>query len=544
MEFYAGTGRKELAKDRLEQLLRKAPLAEVDRELLRGDGLTRMGDREAAKAAYRKAVEVSKEDPAVQMRLAEFLLGSSKPADLDEAERVLRGIVTQHDPARRRLAEVLVARGGEAEWEEAQKLLELSVGDSAAVVDRFAQARSLLNRGGPENLAKAATICRGLLAEAEKTKQPMPGVCLLLARIRERQEDLDEARKQYRAVVDQGHPSPGQLAVYVDFLLRRGPAEEADQSLKQLEKLLPENLGTVQLRARWLRGQKRDAEIEPLVEGVAEKLMGRVDKKSPGQEAQFARAVGNLYEQIEQHAAAERWYRRAFKLDPGAYERLAISLAEQGRIQEAVALCEEARKTDTSVRPVLAATSALILGRATAQDLSSLEPYLKKALETYADQPALLVNVANLRVRQERAGEAIELYRQILAQQPRNVEVLNNLATMLAEEPESEKRKEALEYVERAINLAGPQPGLLDTKGMVLFFDGKTDLALAVLEEAVRAPSPDPRYWLHLAAVHEKLGQLDQARAALQQARAGDLDRQLLTKMDRQLLADLTKRLG
>jgi hypothetical protein len=47
-----------------------------------------------------------------------------------------------------------------------------------------------------------------------------------------------------------------------------------------------------------------------------------------------------------------------------------------------------------------------------------------------------------------------------------------------------------------------------------------------------------------LAAVHEKLGQLDQARAALQQARAGDLDRQLLTKMDRQLLADLTKRLG
>lgn len=129
-------------------------------------------------------------------------------------------------------------------------------------------------------------------------------------------------------------------------------------------------------------------------------------------------------------------------------------------------------------------------------------------------------------------------------QQPRNVAVLNNLATMLAEQPESEKRKEALEYVERAINLVGPQPGLLDTKGMVLFFDGKPDLALAALEEAVRDPSPDPRWWLHLAVVRERSGQLDQARAALQKARAGDLEHQLLTKMDRQLLADLAKRLG
>ena len=110
----------------------------------------------------------------------------------------------------------------------------------------------------------------------------------------------------------------------------------------------------------------------------------------------------------------------------------------------------------------------LISGRATAQDLASAEPYLKKALETHKDQPALLANVANIRVLQDRSDEAIELYRQILAQQPRNVEVLNNLATMLAEQPEPEKRKEALEYVEQAIKLAGPQPGLLDTKGMAL----------------------------------------------------------------------------
>jgi Tfp pilus assembly protein PilF len=372
----------------------------------------------------------------------------------------------------------------------------------------------------------------------------MPGVCLLLARIRELQDNVEEARRQYRALVDQERPPAAQLATYVDFLLRRGPADEADQRLKQLEKLLPADLGTVELRARWLRDQKRAAEIEPLVEGLAQKLMERLDKDKPQQEAQFARAIGDLYQRIEQFPAAERWYRRMLKLTPERYEPLAMSLAKQGRIQEAVALCIEAGKTDTSVRPALLLTMVLVSGRATAQDLASADPYLKKALENHKDQPALLANIANIRVLQDRSGEAIELYRQILAQQPRNVNVLNNLATLLAEQPEPEKRKEAAEYIEQAINLAGPQAGLLDTKAMALLHDGKPDQAVGLLQEATQVPSPDPRWCFHLAVACGRLGQLDKGRAALQQARACDLDHLLLTKTDRQLLADLEKKLG
>ena len=56
-------------------------------------------------------------------------------------------------------------------------------------------------------------------------------------------------------------------------------------------------------------------------------------------------------------------------------------------------------------------------------------------------------------------------------------------------------------------------------------------------------PNPDPRYSFHLAVVYARLGQLDKARAALQQARAADLDHHLLTKKDRQLLAELEKKL-
>ncbi len=539
--FYAGTGRKELARSTLEQMLHKAKLPETDRQLFRADGLARLGDRKDAMDAYRKAVEASKDDPVVQMRLAEFLLGSKDPADEAEGETVLRRIMVQHDPARRRLAEVLIARGGEQEWEEAQNLLEQSAGDPASVTDRFAEARLLTRHRGAENLAKAANICQALLAEA---KRPVPAVCLLLAQIRELQDNLAEARKQYRTLVDQERPAPFQLVLYIDFLLRRGPAEEADQRLTQLEKLLPVDLGTVELRALWLRQQKRAAEIEPLVENVSKILFERLGKDNPSQAAELSRAIGDLYQRIEQYPAAERWYRRCMKLRPDQYAPLAMSLAKQGRIQDAIALCSEAGKTDTSVRPALMLASILTSGRASARDLASAEPYLKKALEDHADQPALLAGVANIRVLQDRSGEAIELYRKILARQPRNVEVLNNLATLLAEQPESEKRKEAVDYVEQAIQVAGPQPGLLDTKGMALFFDGKPDQAVGMLKAAAHVPSPDPRYCFHLAVAYGQLGQFDEGRVALRQARVADLDHQLLTKKDRQLLADLEKKLG
>ena len=544
VEFYAGTGRAKLARETAEKMLAKSKQPESERELSRADMLARLGDRKEAEQAYRKAVAAAKEDPTVQMRLAEFLLKSSDPADADEAEKLLRSIMRQHDPARRRLAELLVARGGEAECEEAQKLLEQSAGDPASVVDRFAEARLQTRRGGAENLAKAAAICQELLAEAEAKQQAQPGVRMLLARIRELQGKLDDAREQYRTLANQPRPAAVQLGTYAAFLLRHGPADEVDKRLKQLEKLQPDALSTVELRALWLRDQKRAAEIEPLVEGAATKLMEKIDKDSPAQEAQLDRAVGNLYERIELYSAAERWYQKMRKLSPESYQPLALSLAKQGRVQEAVDLCKEAAKTDDSAGPALMLAQVLVSGHATPQDLGSADPFLKKALEAHPDQPALLALVANVRVLQDRSKDAIEIYRQLLKQQPKNVEVLNNLATMLAEQPAPESRKEALECIDRAIELAGQQPNLLDSKGMALFYDGKPDQAATVLLAAAQAPNPDPRYRFHLAVAYGQLGQLDKAKAALQQARAADLEHQLLTKKDRELLAELEKKIA
>jgi len=560
LQFYVGAGKeKKLARETLEELVRKSKASEIDKQLLRADGLALLGDRKDAsdaywkdaRDAYRKAVELSKDDPVVQMRLANFLVRSSDPADEAEGENVLRRIMQQHDPARRRLIEILISRGGEQEWEEARKLLEQSAGDPSSTVDRFIQARTLALRGGTENLEEAGKICTALLGEA---KQPPAAVCLLLGQIRERQGNLDDAHKQFKKLVAQEHPPANQLALYVNFLLRNMPAAEpgqlrnglaaeADHWIKQLETLRPEDLGTLELRARWLGDQKRTAEIEPLVEGVAQKLLEKLGNEDPRQEALLRRAIGDLYTRIEQYPLAQRWYRTLVDKNPEAYQPLAMALAKESRIQEAIALCEKAGETDTTVKPALTLTRALLSGRATDLDLKSADPFLTKAFETFKDQPELLGNMLGIRVLQGRYEEAIELGRRLLKLplQERNVEVRNNLATLLAERSEPE-RKEAMDYVNRAIELAGPQARFLDTKGMIFFYDGNAEEALKCLRQAAQSLTADPRHFFHLAAAYEKLDRHQDARAALKRARDTGLDDQLLTKKDRELLADLEKK--
>jgi tetratricopeptide (TPR) repeat protein len=277
----------------------------------------------------------------------------------------------------------------------------------------------------------------------------------------------------------------------------------------------------------------------------AEKLLGDLMKKcDPRQEAQLCQTVGDIYQWTGQYAAAERWYRRLVKIAPDGYERLAMSLAKQGRTQDAVTLCDEAAKTDKSARPARRLAGVLVSGQATAEDLKRAEPLLQKALQNYKDDIVLMANVANVRVIEGRPDEAIELYRQIVQRQPRSPEMLNNLASLLSEGPEPEKRKEAMEYIEQAIELSGPQADWLDTKGLILVYDGKAEQAVGLLKQAASAPRPDPRSSFHLAIAYARLGDTEKARAALKQARAGDLDHQLLTKMDRQQLADLEKKVG
>jgi len=526
------------ARETLKELAGNERLSEVQRALLLAQGYQLLDDRENARAAYRKALELAPDNADVLMQTAVFFSQTDDPLEAEKLLRRVLKLAPGTGEARRRLANILAARGGEKEWQEATRLLEQSgAGPEASHLDRRLQAVLFAQRAGEENLTKARQLLEELIADPQNT---VDGDRLLLARVYERQGRLQAARSQYVSLVARPDPNPQHLATYVDFLLRHDSAGEATAWLKKLEAAAP-GLRTAGLRARWLEAYDRTSEIEPLVKGVATKLAEAMGDDQQ-QQAELALAVGEIYTAAGQHQLAEQEYRRLLELDPHRYGPLAMSLAQQGRAKEAVDLCMEAAKTDTSAKPAITLAAVLVSGRPTAEALRRAEPFLVEAAQQHNDSAELLLSLANLRVVQQRTNDAVKLYRQLLGLNPRHLLALNNLATLLCESGRPADRQEALKYIGQAIDITGPQAALLDTKATILLHDGKADQAVPLLEEASTS-GDDPRYDFHLAVAYHRLGDDDKARTALETAEKGKLEAQVLTPTDRKLLQELREAL-
>jgi tetratricopeptide (TPR) repeat protein len=539
--FYLNSEQPDRAKEALQELAQKVDLSEAQRAFVLAQGYELLGDQKEAEASYREAQRLAPESVGVQRRLAAFLMRTDTMA-AEKAIRRLLQLSPQSGPARRTLAAILAARGGEKEWQEAQELLEQSGSADVSSLDQHLQAMLLARRGGKDNLRKARQLLERLIADSRKVE---PGHRLLLARLYEAEGRLFSARQQYIALVGRAEPSVGHLALYIDLLLRHDLLDEAVAWLHRLEEIAPDSLATVSLRTRWLHGQGRTSEIEPLVEQLADKLLKALEKaeqQDSQKEAQICLAVGNVYSAVEQHQAAERWYRRLAELVPERYEALAISLARQERLSEAIGLCLQAAKSDSSPRPAAVLAAVLMSGKPTEEDFRLAGPLLAKAVEDHKDNAGLLSSLANVRIIEQRTDDAVQLYRQVLKLKPKDILALNNLATLLSEQ--SDTRKEALQYIEQAIQIAGPQAPLLDTKGTIFVYGGRADEAVQSLEAAVTAANPDPRYHFHLAIAYHQLGEIEKARDAFNTARDGNLTDQILTKTDQKFLTRLEQELG
>ena len=119
---------------------------------------------------------------------------------------------------------------------------------------------------------------------------------------------------------------------------------------------------------------------------------------------------------------------------------------------------------------------------------------------------------------------------------------MNNLAAVLWELG-PRHRQSALNYVDRALNLAGPQPPILDTKALLLVRDD-TKQAIRLLLEATAIPNPDPRFHFHLAVAYQLDGDPQAAQQAFREALDNDLSKYTLTATEKTLLNELKKYLA
>jgi tetratricopeptide (TPR) repeat protein len=116
----------------------------------------------------------------------------------------------------------------------------------------------------------------------------------------------------------------------------------------------------------------------------------------------------------------------------------------------------------------------------------------------------------------------------------------NNLAWLLA--LQGGREDEALSLANRAIELDGAIPDLLDTRALAYLATGRGDLAIQDLEEAI-AVSPAPDKSFHLARAYALAGRRREADEALQEARDAGLRPEDLHPLERATYQLLLKQL-
>ncbi len=508
--LYGQSDKKEQAEAMLEDLAANEQLKPWQKELVLARGyealdlLDNAKDRYAkAENKYRSAIETAPDDVALRLELVDLLLRGDDPSRFDAAEEELQKTlktVPASPEARRALARILWLRNKGDDRQQALAMTKSLSVDEGSADDRYRHGLMLESMGEFEAAG----------------------------------EVLDE-------VIASTSLRPDALAAQIRRNIRTGQLAKAEAELARLEKMAPDAHGTVALKILLLHEADRDSEIEAVVGRMQERL-GKVSNTAD-QETSVSQIIGDLYSSVDMHAKAEPHYRKSVESNPSAIGRLAACLAALGQTKEAVEMVLAGGEEVEDLAKAEALARIFVTARPSDEEWSAAEPVLKAVAEAHKDRGDVLTTIANVYIVRGQIDQAVALLEQALAIVPENLVILNNLATMLGEQPG--RAEDALRYANRAIELSGSSPNLLDTKGTILIHLNRADEAVAVLDTALKGNVQDPRYMLHLAVACDRVGDVTRAKEMLQKAlQDGLLERPslILTGKDRGWIERLKKK--
>jgi tetratricopeptide (TPR) repeat protein len=500
IQFLADRGQVKEADDLLRQAAGKLPAAK--RPLALAPCYETLGRLDLAREQYAAALRADGNDVGVLRAAAGFYLRSLQPHDAEPflrriAERKVRAGESDVAWARLGLAVELASRGDDRSYVEALglvglareggRLVEVPQAGEDTIERRRARAHVLSTRVSRALHGKAIELLEELDAQQ---KGLYPSDRFLLSRLYEMTGDLRKAEAQLRRVVETSGRHPAFLFALAENLIRQdkpteaGPVVERLGALEKERQVAAGTFGTAELRARLLEAT-----------GYGE------------------RAVTLLAAHAARDGAA-----------PDDVLLPINSLIRQQRYDRALELTE--RAWQSKCPPALLAevhVGLLRSARLTAgEPLTRAERLLRAALSASPRNTGVLFALAGLEDLRGRFAEAEAYYRQVLAVDGDNARALNNLAWLLA--LRGRKGDEALPLIQRAVELYGPRPDLLDTRALVYLALERPDKARADLKAAL-ADTPTATRYLHLARVCQAADDADGAAAALKEAKALGLRR-------------------
>lgn len=434
--------------------------------------------------------------------------------------------------ARRTYALALAAKRDYAQYKEALALVETNLKGNAVSPEDL-RTRALIKATRPGSRKE---IINDLETSFNNLK-PKPNEAILLAHLYEDEGDWKKAQSILDDMVkDNDGKAPQYLAYYVIALVRNKELKKASEMMTLLENKSKKPAEIVEPKTRLLFAEGKNREATEYLEKAVDRLFE--EKKDP---AVFITAAG-LLEQSKEPQAAEKLVKRyvteASRSNESAILAQVAFCARQGRIPEAISLCEEYWNKLPTGNVAMACVAALNTGKATKDQMKRVEDKLMSTMKTGKPDMGVLLALADLHSLQNQPAHAESMYRKVLEINPKNPIALNNLAWHLREKPES--YEEAIKLINQAIELIGPDGALLDTRGMIYCINNKQRDALKDIADAVDK-APTETHLLHMAFVQDKSGNRLEAERYWKKVLATNLDPETLSVADRKIYQDLAR---
>ncbi|HEX8199037.1 MAG TPA: tetratricopeptide repeat protein, partial [Isosphaeraceae bacterium] len=468
-----------------------------------------IGSPDRAEKSYQEVLKAQPDDLALLERVTSFYIQAQRPR---QAEPLLRRMLdpklgapaTALARTRRNLAIVLADRGTQPQFQEALALIEANL-QGGTKSDDDLRVRATVLASQPARRREAIQI----FEEIGRRREPSPADRLLLFGLYSDTGDWDRARTLMQALVAEHGDEPIYLVSFVGRLIERGDLAEAKPLVDKLEELEPAAYRAKELRARLLKADGQADQAAALLKSAA---------REPGTAPPIVR-IAVLLDGWGRPADAEEMYRLLVERSsqPESALLLIDFLSRTGRSDEALDLCDRLRKTSTLDVAGGAYLSALGPDVPDERAAQRAERALTELNGSHPESPMLPIHLAVLKYRQGQYEDSEAIYRRLLQRNDRHVAALNNLAWLLAQRGRG--GDEPLRLIDRALEIGGKLPALLDTRGLVCLVLGRTDEAIQDLEQAT-AQAPDGNVYFHLARAYQQAEKRAAASDAFRKAQS------------------------
>jgi tetratricopeptide (TPR) repeat protein len=496
-----------LAIEQYEQIVKLDPKS-VEDLLLLGRLYRLNNELLKAEQQFKKAVEIQPDSEEAVTMLAYLY---NEEGDSARAQQVLTAV-----PEGRRSAKLFSALGLTYEQQK----------DYKKAIDAYKKAMEL----DRDNLDAVRGLAQNLMNDNQ----------------------TEAALEQYQAIVE-ADPQDAQTYLRIAEIYRRdGKFDQALTSLKKAETILPDSQEIPYSIAVIYEAQGKYDEAVQLLQQLiqkSEKPSGEYTASEKNNRSVFIERLGSTYREQNKTQLSVDTFRKLIPMGDEtatrAYQQIIETYRDAKMWPEATAAAKEGSEkfpNDRDLKTVYAAqladmgqaekglqmVNAQITGKNPTEDrqayltLAQMYSRLKRwkdaedaimqadKLSTKPEDKDYTSFVAgSIYERQKKYDQAEEMFRKVLASDPKNAMALNYLGYMLADR--GTRLDEALGLIRRAVALDPQSGAYLDSLGWAYFKMGNYEQAEENLRKAIERTSNDPTVHDHLGDLYQKTGRLKQA---------------------------------